>query len=182
MKALTFWEPWASLVRWDVKSIETRSWSTRYRGTVAVHAAKRDDLGGLGLRSPEFKAMERALCEAGMRCRCGHAAAEHGSFGCGFADGACPCYVLRFDWPLGMVIATAELVDVVPTEQVQFIPDGGIGGGVPWGLGDGCAVAIESQRPWGDFRPGRFAWLLGDVEPLEPVPARGRQQLWEWTP
>lgn len=39
MKALTLTQPWASLVAMGVKTIETRSWSTRYRGPLAIHAA-----------------------------------------------------------------------------------------------------------------------------------------------
>ena len=41
MKALSLWQPWASLVALRVKTIETRSWSTSYRGPLAIHAAKR---------------------------------------------------------------------------------------------------------------------------------------------
>lgn len=79
---------------------------------------------------------------------------------------------------------------------------------------------ILGQRPYGDFTPGRYAWLLEDVKPTtercptctypttaglvacgvndlgartvcptcdgtgrcDPVPARGRQGLWEWKP
>lgn len=40
-KALTVWQPWASLLAAGVKEYETRSWSTRYRGLIAIHAAKR---------------------------------------------------------------------------------------------------------------------------------------------
>ena len=39
MKALTLWQPWASLVALGKKRIETRSWSTKYRGELAIHAA-----------------------------------------------------------------------------------------------------------------------------------------------
>lgn len=41
MKALTLWEPWASLIALGVKRIETRSWQTSYRGPLAIHAAAR---------------------------------------------------------------------------------------------------------------------------------------------
>lgn len=41
MKALSLWQPWASLVVSGTKSIETRSWSTKYRGPLLIHAAKR---------------------------------------------------------------------------------------------------------------------------------------------
>jgi hypothetical protein len=41
VKALTLWQPWASLVVHGVKRYETRSWSTRHRGLLAIHSAKR---------------------------------------------------------------------------------------------------------------------------------------------
>ena len=41
MKAISLWQPWASAIALGHKSIETRGWSTRYRGPLAIHAAKR---------------------------------------------------------------------------------------------------------------------------------------------
>lgn len=41
MKALTLWQPWASLWLTPAKVHETRAWSTNYRGELAVHASKR---------------------------------------------------------------------------------------------------------------------------------------------
>lgn len=40
MKALTIWEPWASLIIMGVKHYETRGWSRKYRGPLAIHSAK----------------------------------------------------------------------------------------------------------------------------------------------
>ena len=40
MKGLSLTQPWATLVAIKAKRIETRSWSTNYRGVVAIHAAK----------------------------------------------------------------------------------------------------------------------------------------------
>ncbi len=40
MKALTLTQPWGSLVALGEKRIETRSWSTKYTGLLAIHAAK----------------------------------------------------------------------------------------------------------------------------------------------
>lgn len=47
MKALTLWQPWASLIAFNEKNIETRCWTTAYRGELAIHAAARrpPDLG-----------------------------------------------------------------------------------------------------------------------------------------
>lgn len=41
MKAITLWQPWATLIAIGAKRFETRSWGTRYRGPLAIHAAKR---------------------------------------------------------------------------------------------------------------------------------------------
>jgi hypothetical protein len=45
MKALSLWQPWATLMGLDDgKRYETRGWSTKFRGLLAIHAAKRFDL------------------------------------------------------------------------------------------------------------------------------------------
>jgi hypothetical protein len=41
MRAISLWQPWASLWLTQSKIHETRHWSTPYRGSLAVHAAKR---------------------------------------------------------------------------------------------------------------------------------------------
>lgn len=40
IKALTLWQPWASLIANGYKQYETRSWFTDYRGKLLIHAAK----------------------------------------------------------------------------------------------------------------------------------------------
>jgi hypothetical protein len=51
MKALTILEPWASIIACGAKQIETRSWSTKYRGSIAIHAGKDQDkrMSALGI-------------------------------------------------------------------------------------------------------------------------------------
>jgi len=41
MKVLSLLQPWASLVKEEVKHIETRSWKTKYRGELYIHASMR---------------------------------------------------------------------------------------------------------------------------------------------
>jgi hypothetical protein len=93
MKALTLWQPWATLVAIGAKSIETRSWSTRHRGPLAIHAAKRFPPGAQSL------AMERefrtVLLEAG--------------------------YGDPETLPRGAVVAVAQLVDVRTTDEVRGV-------------------------------------------------------------
>ena len=43
MKAISLWQPWASLVAVAAKQIETRSWATQYRGPLVIHAALKWD-------------------------------------------------------------------------------------------------------------------------------------------
>ena len=40
MRALTLFEPWATLCVVGKKQLETRSWGTPYRGPLAIHASK----------------------------------------------------------------------------------------------------------------------------------------------
>jgi activating signal cointegrator 1 len=43
MKAITIWQPYATLIMLGLKRYETRHWSTSYRGPLIIHAAKRWD-------------------------------------------------------------------------------------------------------------------------------------------
>lgn len=56
MRAISLWQPWASAIPLGHKSIETRHWSTTYRGELAIHAAKR-----FGPDEREFASVERAF-------------------------------------------------------------------------------------------------------------------------
>lgn len=47
MKALTLWQPWATLIALGAKRFETRSWTTNYRGLLAIHAGRRRDYAKL---------------------------------------------------------------------------------------------------------------------------------------
>jgi len=49
MKALSLWQPWASLVAIGAKKWETRSWPLRHKGMLAIHAAKKQDEDSLML-------------------------------------------------------------------------------------------------------------------------------------
>jgi hypothetical protein len=41
MKVISLLQPWASLVVIGAKQIETRSWNTKYRGPLLIHASKK---------------------------------------------------------------------------------------------------------------------------------------------
>lgn len=44
MKALSLHQPWATVIAFGAKAYETRHWGTRYRGPLAIHAAKHRNL------------------------------------------------------------------------------------------------------------------------------------------
>ena len=41
MKAISLWQPWATLMVCGLKKNETRPWATSYRGPLLIHATKR---------------------------------------------------------------------------------------------------------------------------------------------
>lgn len=43
MKAITIKQPWATLIALGEKKFETRSWQTKHRGPLAIHAGKEID-------------------------------------------------------------------------------------------------------------------------------------------
>jgi activating signal cointegrator 1 len=98
--ALTIWQPWASLITIGVKPFETRSWPTRYRGPLAIHAGT--DRRGLALcrGQPEI---EQALAAAGLTVRGGCTRGLHAGL-----DSV----------PLGAIVAVAELVQCWRAEDI----------------------------------------------------------------
>lgn len=43
MKIISIRQPWASLIVTGLKDVENRTWSTRYRGPILIHASQRAD-------------------------------------------------------------------------------------------------------------------------------------------
>lgn len=189
MKALTLHQPWASLIAVGAKTIETRSWSTSHRGALAIHAGK---------HRPECTQWEEGPFDDIVQGDLGHqfgAREDERRYGTIIPDSwfltLAPEHRDYIPMPLGAVVASCTLANVVP-----IVDDGTARNCVDVRVGswpdnaalrvddaDGQEVIVEvgDQVGLGDFTPGRFAWLLEDVTLLaEPVPAKGRQGLWEW--
>jgi hypothetical protein len=154
MKVLTLTQPWATLVAIGAKHIETRSWATSYRGPLAIHAGK--GLGPVGGR----KGLH-ALCGAHPFCDV--------LLPAGYNALRMPAWGL----PLGAIVATCELVGCV------WI-------GYEWPRNQLVSqrsqhILTDQERAFGDYTPGRFAWLLANVKALPaPIPAKGALGLWTW--
>lgn len=163
MKALTLWQPYASLIAIGDKKIETRSWHTKYRGPLAIHAAKayRNQEKNLILCQPYSGAL-KSLCFLESTLE-----RDRGKNVFAF---------LPENLPTGAVIATCKLVDCLwigNTHLREYY--NGQKHGIKMPLPAGNELAF------GDYAPGRFAWILEDIKPLpKPIPAKGKQGLWNW--
>jgi len=96
VKAITLLEPWASLIAVGAKKIETRSWSTKYRGPLAIQAGKSLKAWHMDLawKEPFFSALVSQHTETGGIC-----------------------------YSRGCVIATCNLVDIIKMtpEFIDFV-------------------------------------------------------------
>lgn len=84
---------------------------------------------------------------------------------------------LKSQLPTGMIIAKCELVDCIKMSD--------------WGIDTSLRVisaTLEDRQivkgnelEFGDYAPGRYAWILDNIELLkEPIPAKGQLGLWEY--
>ncbi len=150
MKALTLTQPWATLVAIGAKRIETRSWPTKYRGKLAIHSSSR------WTKAERMLVYEYPFDEVLIE----HFAHKDP----GFWD------VLTLQYlPLGSILATANLVDCIPTDQVPDIL-----------LHPLISDPTAHEEEFGDYESGRYAWILDDVRVLkDPIPCKGSLGLWE---
>lgn len=168
MKALTIQQPWASLIVSGDKQYETRSWKTDYRGPIAIHAGKQTDPNVFQfLLCPVKTTATLAAC------------------------GILPQKLKEL--PHGAVIATADLVNIwrivyhpgTDVDKAKHIPFGAESLTCDKHAPDFDAyfVPTEKEIALGHWTPGCYAWELANVKILpEPIPAKGRQGLWEWDP
>lgn len=171
MKAISLWQPYASLIACGAKPYETRHWAPPLHligQTVAIHAAKKidreivdfvDDLmygqhepGGFGLAGRLAASFNRA--PDSLLGVFGHSA-----------------------MPIGSVVATATL------DAAFQLGEPAQGTAFP----AASVVARFTSRPmpscftvryddFGDYSPGRWAWLFRDVKTINPpAPVRGAQ-------
>lgn len=228
VNAITLWQPHATLVALLIKLIETRSWAppaSAIGQPIAIHAAKRE---------PDNADAEQGRTNwpiGDWIVTWGHdgwhvvLAEKRGDY----SEGS-PYSLL----PLGAIVATATLADVVPIGSYASLS-----GPPVWaahllpveGSDAERAILVRDERfaaeaiatdgplpaeidatdqlPYGDFTPGRYAWLLEDIKPTtercpacwgqerspvagcstcnssgrcNPIPAKGHQGLWKWDP
>jgi hypothetical protein len=64
--------------------------------------------------------------------------------------------------PRGAILGVVYVTNTLPTKKLRQSVD-------------------QYNRAFGDWTDGRFAWIISHgLRFLDPVPARGRQRLWDW--
>ena len=163
MRILTLTQPWATLMAIGAKTIETRSWGTKYRGPVAIHASK----GPLGM-DPEKDAEAWHLARV--------ATVEAG-------------YSSMESLPRGAIVGVFELDDCWPMvgapDACAFENDHDhppafcICGTHEPNPDDPCPFT-STERAFGHYEAGRWGWFT-DPEKLvrlrKPLPWKGAQGL-----
>lgn len=194
VKALTVRQPWATLLCDPTlpKWIETRSRRTNVRGRIGIIAGKR--------RPPYMRIADRYTVEkfydAVNHVEACYCDPEEVGPACGRRSQSRPVLVapgprVIANLPLGYLIGTVDLYDCVPIvpcrseggrptpEQLIVYPDmlrivRRQPSNPPFASGGYDIEVCDDQRPYGDFTPGRWAWLTRDAVLLdEPIPMRG---------
>lgn len=158
MKAITILQPHASLIALQQKKYETRSWATKYRGPIAIHAGQSWTLDRrkLTYREPFCSVLWTTLAKKELSP-----------------------YERTKRLPVGAVIAIAELVDC--SEVIACTLDNLNSGHtlLDATLKNGQVVTGD-ELVFGDFTLGRYAWQIENVKSVKPIAVKGRQRLWEW--
>ena len=152
MKAITIHQPWASLIAHGYKRFETRGWRTNYRGPIAIHAGQKIDSEAVRMLATEYTRIWRDISPL----------------------------------PKGCIVAVTELVDCLMVSNWGRSISNWSANGTPVLHGKDEDIFLDTndmEYRFGDYTPGRYAWELANVRRLpEPIPARGRQGLWNWEP
>ncbi|WP_413175404.1 ASCH domain-containing protein [Anabaena azotica] len=134
MKALSLWQPWASLIAIKAKSIETRSWYTSYRGELLICAAKT-------MNTP-YRDYYYSLPVIPMLSESDPVPFE--------------------DLPRGKAVAKVRLVNCVKITQELIYK------------------TPENEKLVGDWKVGRFAMILDEIQAIEqPFYVKGQQGIFE---
>ncbi len=125
MKVISIKEPYATLIKENIKNIETRSWKTNYRGEIYIHASKTSS-----------KITDKKLLEL----------------------------IKNLKPSNGNIIAKATLVDCKYMDQ-EFINE---------------IKQNKTEYLCGEYKEGRYAWILKDIKKINPIKAKGKLNIWNY--
>lgn len=167
MKAISLWQPWATLVALGAKQIETRSWeppAALIGQRIAIHAAKHWDADSIDL----------CFEEPFRRVLWAHFCPEQPDF---VIDHILSRQLATL--PFGAIVATAKLEAVIPTKRIWLQSPTPSGLQIIVREGDYAWISAQ-EMAFGNYAVGRYAWLFDDIQALpEPIPWRGGQRFFE---
>lgn len=168
IRGLSLQQPWASLLAHgfvfpsELKTIETRSWSSEYRGPVAIHASK--SLYPVSREALLNPPIQKALRRIGIYS--------------------------EKDLPLGVILAVGELSDIrkieipvpfhlhAPALHVEGVDDYVR---LPAVVERVMAPPAEPELHFGNYTPGRYAWIFSEMVLLaQPIALAGNRSLWKY--
>ena len=152
MKAITLYQPWATLVAIGAKKIETRSWNTNYRGPLAIHAGK----------NTKFIKGDEAVLD------------EEPFYSILMEDSVWHLEIM----PLGCIVATCNLVHVKEMNELHVFPacKSYAYKGREWLLNKqerSFGYYAVGRFMW---------LLDDVIMLPKPIPAKGSMGFWEWNP
>lgn len=174
MKAFSLWQPWASLVACGAKPFETRDYApprSMIGQPFAVHAAKKIDKGA---------AIFAEELMYGQHVTGGFALADQLSASFKGAPDDLMGLFGQAIMPIGCVVGIVKLVAAF---QLGELNEGmtELGAKVVRRMTNSLADGGRTSVPcddFGDYAPGRWAWLLADAKPLRPPVAMKGKQGW----
>jgi activating signal cointegrator 1 len=162
MLGLTVHQPYAQLLAIGAKQYETRSYPTKYRGKVAIHAGLNTE--SLKKFQHEYNAwvkINRPIWHYMFASNVAHAVETYKRKGEEVLHYANEYVYQDSDFPLGSIIAYADLVNCYSCEDVSS-----------------AMILTEREALFGGWSLGRYAWKMDNVVMLdEPLPYKGFQRL-----
>lgn len=166
MKAISLWQPWASLMQTGAKTWETRSWKTNYRGPLVICSTK------TGLSKKELnRFLMKHTFQSGLMPLLGPEMVETFNRLMDWADdfpigqtfsGDVNFHPVKpYHLPLGKALCVVDVVDCFQTVEIPR----------RW---------YEDEEEFGDFGPDRYAWKTENLRTFEePFPVTGSQGFYE---
>ena len=152
MKVISLLQPWASLVVLGHKKIETRSWNTKYRGELLIHASVGKKYKSIPADDPLYKYYHLLFAYSKIP----------------------PIEQL----PYGAIIGKVNLIDTYTSEELNST-QGFSNGKNEWTIHP--EFGGGNELVFGDYSPNRYGWLLSDPVLFDkPIPAKGQLGIWNW--
>lgn len=154
MKAVTIKQPWASLIIEGIKDIENRTWRTKFRGKILIHASAPKKFN-VELTDPQAIQGMPFLIQSGI-------------------DG---------NIPFGSIIGYVEVIDCVINHSsiwAESTPDC-VNGGCSK-CTNFTGECPESGIPFNELAKPIYNWVLANPVKFDtPIPTKGKLSLWDFS-